>query len=66
MSSKRRLRRRACEGKRIYRTHWDALTARNYMRDLGLDPYKRLQVYKCKFHPHYHVGHVKIKNKRRF
>ena len=50
MSSKRRIRRRSCEGKIRHR---DSFEATSHVKGLGGFPY---HVYKCKFCKGYHVG----------
>ncbi len=53
MSSKRRIRRKSCEGKRRHKTHEDA------MKELrGCSVKTGLRIYKCQFCHHYHVGHM--------
>lgn len=61
MSSKRRLRRRACESKRRYDTAYEAYSARRSVqsRNEKVRGYTtRMNVYKCKFCGGYHTGHV--------
>lgn len=52
MSSKRRIRRKSCEGKRRHETHHDAMIemCQGRVRE-------GLVIYKCQFCHHYHVGH---------
>lgn len=59
MSSKRRIRRKSCEGKRRHKTHDDAVKemCEGRIRE-------GLTVYKCRFCHQYHVGH-KTKAARR-
>jgi hypothetical protein len=63
MSSKRRLRRSACQGKRQFDTHEEALAAiesiRNNGQGGGLIPYS------CSFCHKYHIGHppAAVKNR---
>jgi len=56
LASKRRIRKKACDGKVKYKTVKDAQSARiNMKRFKG----ENLTVYKCKFCRNYHVGHKK-------
>lgn len=61
MSSKRRIRRKSCEGKKRYDNEAEARKQCNwfwYERDA------RLNVYKCKFCGGFHIGHPDRKTKR--
>lgn len=56
MSSKRRLRRKSCAGKRRFESLTEALTAQcnlNRKRDWG----DRMRPYRCKFCSGFHFGH---------
>lgn len=54
MSSKRRVRRRACEGKQRYASSVEGNTA---IWSVSRKGYKgHMQVYKCKFCGSYHIG----------
>lgn len=59
MSSKRRLRRKACSGKVAHSTEAAAVAASKALyRKTG----EFVQAYRCKYsgkHPHWHVGHWK-------
>lgn len=55
MASKRRLRRKACTNKKAYATHQEGVTASVILhKTTGTHS---LNVYKCQFSGHYHVGH---------
>lgn len=55
MGSKRRLRRKACTGKRQYLTHAEAnVAAHNTARTFQ----QRIGAYKCTYCGNYHVGHT--------
>ena len=58
MSSKRRLRRKSCTGKKPYPTAADAQAAVHHLVRSGHTRGGFLHVYKCKFAKHYHVGHA--------
>lgn len=53
MASKRRLRRKACEGKRKYSREEAATAARR----LAFDKSTRVNEYNCPHCPFWHVGH---------
>lgn len=55
MSSKRRLRRRACEQKASYPTLADAMAHKASLRHRKGE---HVHAYKCDFGDHWHVGHV--------
>jgi hypothetical protein len=53
MTSKRRQRRRSCEGKRHYRTQAEAVAA-----IIGMQKQTDgMHGYKCQFGNHWHIGH---------
>lgn len=57
MSSRRRLRRRACSGKVRHETMGQALAAIAYLRKSGHYDGAPLDVYRCGFCKGYHFGH---------
>ena len=62
MASKRRIRRKACEGKIRYENQKDAELARNHV--FYKNPkihHSFLNVYRCKFCGFYHIGHLNKK-----
>lgn len=57
MASKRRLRRKACDGKTKHISSRDAMDAIHSLKRSG--KYNtRMNVYKCKFCKKYHIGHT--------
>ena len=54
MASKRRLRRRSCEGKKPYP---NKIAADNACKKLLRNKGERCNAYPCKFSNHWHVGH---------
>lgn len=56
MASKRRLRRKACEGKRRYDTPEAAQAAKYRLRRQTMET--RMNVYRCQFCNKYHIGHT--------
>lgn len=58
MSSKRRLRRKACEGKVRYLTHADACTVLSRLNR------RELNAYRCPHCGWYHIGHIQAKVRR--
>ena len=54
MASKRRVRQKACMGKKRYTTRDEAERHVDRVRDHS---FAHLQVYKCSFGDHWHVGH---------
>lgn len=57
MSSKRRLRRRQCEGKRRFPDVESATLRRRYLQRKN-DDGRPMNIYLCKFCGGYHVGHA--------
>lgn len=58
MSSKRRVRRKACEGKVRYETFAQARSAAFLRsRDTG----EWIVPYRCRFGKHYHIGHQTVR-----
>lgn len=55
MSSKRRIRRRACAGKQRHETQTEAVAHIIHLRQSF--PAERLRSYKCRFCGGWHVGH---------
>jgi hypothetical protein len=55
MGSKRRLRRKECEGKRRYGSHGEAQTAANGLRGVNGGAY--IEPYQCDFCNAWHIGH---------
>lgn len=60
LASKRRVRRKACEGKVGHETQDYALIALQRSYDNGIP----MNVYKCQFCPKWHVGHLSNRLKR--
>jgi len=61
MSSKRRVRRKACTGKIRHATFADAIAAaRSLYRASG----QYLTPYRCRFGQHYHIGHMPARMRR--
>ncbi len=58
MSSKRRQRRKSCDGKQRYDNHIDANKAMWSLMQSTRFNGGKMQVYKCKFCGHYHIGHL--------
>jgi hypothetical protein len=58
MSSKRRLRRRSCEGKTPYATSRDAAFAAQRNKRPG----EETSIYKCRWGHHWHWGHTPKRN----
>lgn len=57
MSSKRRLRRKSCSGKRAYDSSAEGMTAMmNLKRNTGDTSW--FNVYRCRFCKRYHIGHA--------
>ncbi|GEM_PF-3464900 len=54
MSSKRRIRRRSCEGKKQYATYEEALKSALAVSD---DLKETVSAYECEFGKHFHIGH---------
>jgi len=55
MASKRRIRRKACAGKRRYATPAEGVrTIKGLHRKFG---YSQMDVYRCRFCTAYHIGH---------
>lgn len=63
MSSKRRLRRKSCEGKNRHKTVDGAMVEIRYIRKIAPGT-PRLDVYRCGFCGAYHVGHAKATGPR--
>lgn len=61
MSSKRRLRRKSCAGKRRYATFQEAMAAVCEARQRTGDT---IGPYRCRFARHFHIGHVTDKQRR--
>lgn len=57
MASKRRLRRKACDGKVRFVDVATAKKTRHYLKWDG----KRINVYHCSFCHGYHIGHAPLK-----
>lgn len=57
MSSKRRIRRNSCTGKTQYQTDVEGKTAIYFLKQRTKDT-SLMNVYKCKFCKHYHIGHA--------
>lgn len=55
MASKRRLRRKECEGKRRYGSSGEAQTAANALRGVSGGAY--IEPYQCEFCNAWHIGH---------
>ena len=53
LSSKRRIRKKACTGKVVFQEKDGAVTAAQSMRYHG----SRLHAYKCPFSEHWNIGH---------
>jgi hypothetical protein len=62
MSSKRRIRRNSCEGKRRFATQTDAVAAMISFQKRSKD--HTLAAYKCRFGNHWHFGHFRGPNRR--
>lgn len=61
-ASKRRLRRKSCEGKRQYSSQQEAVAAMlAYLKD---HPGADVSTYMCRFGHHWHFGHVPTRLKR--
>lgn len=65
MSSKRRIRRKACKGKRRYATAAEAGNAAWHVDQKSALGGRVLHAYRCKFCNGYHFGHMPIKNRSR-
>lgn len=63
MSSKRRQRRVTCGRKNAHKTPEGAMVEIRYIRRVNPGT-PRLNVYRCKFCNHYHVGHAKATGPR--
>lgn len=63
MSSKRRLRRKECDGKTRYESYDKARDAL-YAMKRDKDDHSRMSVYKCSFCHKYHYGHTPTRVKR--
>lgn len=61
MSSKRRIKRKSCEGKVLFKTHDEALIV---LKKRFKNTFERIGVYKCQFGNHYHIGHSNRKMKQ--
>ncbi|PKN07902.1 MAG: hypothetical protein CVU73_10915 [Deltaproteobacteria bacterium HGW-Deltaproteobacteria-8] len=61
MASKRRQRRKACDGKKRYPTHDEALHDAMYLQ--RRDGF-HMRAYRCQFCGAHHVGHMPRKNVR--
>lgn len=61
MSSKRAIRRKACDGKTRFATFADAAAAlRAFVRKVGNEGWP-LSAYRCRFCNGFHFGHVPVK-----
>ena len=65
MASKRKVRRKSCEGKIRYNTVEEAEKARNHVFHKNPEIHRTyLNVYKCKFCGYYHFGHLDAKKQQ--
>ena len=55
MASKRRIRRKSCDGKKPYKTRDDAIVGLIILKKKSFD--ENIRVYKCKFCKNFHLGH---------
>lgn len=59
MASKRRVRRKACEGKIRYNSQEEGEKARNHIFHKKPEIHRTfLNVYRCKFCGYFHIGHL--------